>query len=317
LNAASKTTRRLVDRWCNYNNRFPGSWDQRTLSVVLRQEPGLRIAFLPPELCWIDGGRKPDISERFYGPRSPAIIHTQASRRYKKIQNQTKVLGYVQSPFANYKECFKGGTIWIVGKGPTDFDYKELSKVGDPVVFINDSIQLAAYAGKSEMRFWFAHDHCQLHWLTGFPPGVTLVIPSGRTRDIVGNRMISFENLPRPPLGEERVVVSYNWNVRRWLKYPDEVKNMSREELAQCRELFMHSGTIHSVIHFSWFMGIKLIKFVGCEGVVRKTCDSRIELGSGCKPSMSYPKIRRIQDWLCAALGMATEYMGNPILEIK
>ena len=82
-------TDRIIREWIDENNEFKGKWDQKNLqNVVERLEPqGLNVLRLPPEYNWIDGNdpnRKPDLSERHYGPREPVVIQTQASRKYKK-----------------------------------------------------------------------------------------------------------------------------------------------------------------------------------------------------------------------------------------
>lgn len=73
--------RKLVDEWTKACAASPGEWDQKVLQRILTT--GLRIERLPAEYCWIEGGRRPDISEQCYGRREPVIVQTQASRRLR------------------------------------------------------------------------------------------------------------------------------------------------------------------------------------------------------------------------------------------
>jgi hypothetical protein len=46
-------------------------------------------------------------------------------------------------------------------------------------------------------------------------------------------------------------IVFYHWREQN----RGELLNMTRDPLAQVRQLFTHTGTIHSVLHFVWFCG--------------------------------------------------------------
>jgi hypothetical protein len=53
--------------------------DQVILQGLLAEPSSMRLAELPPEMCWMD-----IISAMHYGEREPVIFHTQASRRHRR-----------------------------------------------------------------------------------------------------------------------------------------------------------------------------------------------------------------------------------------
>lgn len=42
--------------------------------------------------------------------------------------------------FSSYMDRFKGQTGWVVGRGPTLFDYGRLASVRGPIFFVNDAV---------------------------------------------------------------------------------------------------------------------------------------------------------------------------------
>jgi hypothetical protein len=55
-------------------------WSEEQQLLGSPRPPKLRIAALPPEMCWMD-----IISAMHYGEREPIIFHTQASRRHRRV----------------------------------------------------------------------------------------------------------------------------------------------------------------------------------------------------------------------------------------
>jgi hypothetical protein len=74
----------IVEAWERSCQANPAVWDQKHLENVIQNAGPVKFLNLPPEWCWIDGGRQPDLSEQSYGKREPFIQHTQASRRHKR-----------------------------------------------------------------------------------------------------------------------------------------------------------------------------------------------------------------------------------------
>jgi hypothetical protein len=70
----------LLQAWKNACMDSPNIWDQRTLSKTLLMHGNVNILKLPPEYTFIY-----DLSLTYYGSNiSPVILHTQASRKYKR-----------------------------------------------------------------------------------------------------------------------------------------------------------------------------------------------------------------------------------------
>ena len=98
---------------------------------------------------------------------------------------------------------------------------------------------------------------------------------------------------------------------------------MSRAEVADRQELFVHSGTIHSLLHFTWFCGFRRVVFIGCDGINQKNVlsracgandgyDRRLQNRSNTSPWWQYKTIRRAQDLLTTLFGIEAIYLGTP-----
>lgn len=79
----------VLSRWRKRCRVDPTTFDQchlrYAITDVAEWQPAMNDRRLPPQWCWIDGGKKPDISEHHYGPEDGVIIRqTQASRRLKR-----------------------------------------------------------------------------------------------------------------------------------------------------------------------------------------------------------------------------------------
>jgi hypothetical protein len=211
-------------------------------------------------------------------------------------------------PFANFKNRFPGGTCYVVGRGPTTFDYQKLAEISQPVFFINDAVCLEKYT-RSE-TFFFAHDIEMRVWLNGSMKS-TAVLPSNGT---------ILDGEPEAVLGHTGPVVLYH----RQDEDREELMRMNRDQLADAAALFGHSGTIHSLLHFVWFCGLRQIIYIGCDGINQKhllanNCgskdgyDPRLLNRSHTAPGWHYIQIKRVQDLLTGLLGISTSHLGSPI----
>ena len=211
------------------------------------------------------------------------------------------------TPFADFKNRYPGGTCYVVGRGPTTFDYRELASITDPIFFINDAVCLEKYA-RSE-TFFFAHDIEMRVWLNGSMKS-TAVLPSNGT---------VLDSEPAVVLGHAGRVVFYH----RQDEDREELMRMNRDQLAAAAALFGHSGTIHSLLHFVWFCGLRRIIYIGCDGISQKhllanTCgsrdgyDPRLQNRSRTNPGWHYIQIKRVQDLLTGMLGLSTTHIGTP-----
>jgi hypothetical protein len=212
-----------------------------------------------------------------------------------------------QLPFESFSNKYAGRSCYVVGRGPTEFDYQRLADVTDPVFFINDAVCLEKYV--STETFFFAHDARMRIWLNG-SIRATAVLP------IDGKLMVDAH---QDHLSHTGGVVFYYWREisRRVLL------SATRDEIAALKILFLQSGTIHPLLHFAWYCGFSRVNFVGCDGinsreVLAETCnapdgyDSRLQNNSLTCPGWTYDSIRRTQDLLMHWYKMEALYLGTP-----
>ncbi len=225
-------------------------------------------------------------------------------------------------PFGDFNGRYSGRTCCIIGRGPTRFDYTRLRQMADPVFFINDAVCLEKFVRTDS--FFFAHDHQLRPWLDGSIRS-TAVLP-------VEGKVLSW--MPRPPMRHSGPVVLYH----RVIEDRGGLLAMNRQQIAGRAGLFVHSGTIHSAIHFAWFCGFTRIVFIGCDGinpagdrravgtaVVRTTAvgttvvgtapdgyDPRLENRSRSLPDCRYDNVRKAQDLMTALFGIEAVYAGTP-----
>ena len=200
-------------------------------------------------------------------------------------------------PFASFNNRYAGRGCHVVGRGPTTFDYAALAAVDEPVFFINDAVCLERHAAGE--TFFFAHDPQLLGWLDGTRRS-TAVLPAD---------VKLFRPPPPRPLGHAAPVVLY-----RWRTLPvDQVLRMTRDQLAASAQLYTHTGTIHSLLHFVWFCGFRRVTFVGCDGPGRGPAayDPRLDNRSASAPA-DYAGIVHVQRLLTALFGLEAVYRGTP-----
>jgi len=212
-----------------------------------------------------------------------------------------------RAPFRSFNNQYAGQTCYVVGRGPTEFDYRDLADVAEPIFFINDAVCLEKYARSA--TFFFAHDVEMRVWLDGSIKS-TAVLPVEGT--ILGDD-------PGVVLGHAGPIIYYH----RGAMNKRELLTMSRDELAEAEELFIHSGTIHPLVHFLWFCGFARAVYIGCDGInqpaaLARVCNSsdgydrRLRNRSGTAPWWQYNGIRKIQDLLHALYGIEAIYIGTP-----
>ena len=209
--------------------------------------------------------------------------------------------------FSAFNNRYAGRTCYVIGRGPTRFRFAELSRCPDPVFFINDAVCLEGHA-RGE-TFFFAHDARMRVWLDG-AIRATAVLP-------LGGKM--FLDQTDAVLNHAGSVVFYGWAS----SDPGPLLDLSRAELSARAELFRHSATIHSVLHFIWYCGFEEVGFIGCDGLndpellasvyqAPSGYDPRLANRSRTVPWWEYEGIRRIQDQLCTRLGLRSRYLGTP-----
>ena len=156
-----------------------------------------------------------------------------------------------QFPFADFINRYANRACYVVGRGPTEFDYEKLRDATDPIFFINDAVCLEHLVQSD--TFFFAHDAAMQVWLNG----------SIRATAVLPLHSKFFDPSTTTTLHHRGDVVYYRW----WATNRDTLLRMSRDELAKAQALFLHLGTIHPLLHFVWYCGFKRVTFIGCDGI--------------------------------------------------
>lgn len=198
-------------------------------------------------------------------------------------------------PFGAFNGKYAGRACYVVGRGPTEFDYEKLGDVEEPVFFINDAVCLEKYV-RSESYF-FAHDAVMGVWLDGRIKS-TAVLP------MEGNFLRETSGLT---FGHGGKVVFY----RSLETKREQLLLLSRDRIAELGRLYMHSGTVHSVIHFIWYCGFGRVNFIGCD-CGNGGYDRRLENLSESTSCFDYTAIGKAQGLLIALLGLEAVYLGTP-----
>jgi hypothetical protein len=195
--------------------------------------------------------------------------------------------------FADFNSKFSGRSCYVIGRGPTQFSYDSLAKVTDPVFFINDAVCLETYA-RSE-TFFFAHDAQMLVWLNGKSRSTAVVPIDGKV----------FHQTPGITLHHPGSVVFYHWREEK----KEQLLTLSRDQIAGIRQLYTHTGTIHSALHFIWYCGFSKVNFVGCDA--GGGYDPRLANLSRSSARDNYENIGKVQRLLTELFGLEAEYWGK------
>jgi hypothetical protein len=188
-------------------------------------------------------------------------------------------------PFSSFNQKYTGRSCYLLGRGPTKFNYEDLSTVTDPIFFINDAVSLEKYTNSE--TFFFAHDPQMLVWMNGRIKSTIVVPIDGKV----------FRQTPGITLHHTGKIVFYHWLEQN----REQLISLTRDQLAEVKQLYNHTGTIHSVLHFLWFCGFAKVNFIGCDAV--GGYDPRIATLSNSRPNPSYAEIGRVQKLLTTLFG--------------
>jgi hypothetical protein len=201
---------------------------------------------------------------------------------------------------------YEGRPGWVIGRGPTLYQYQNLATVDGPVFFINDSvcqeIQLAAKCDS----FFFAHDESMAGWL-GKIRSTAVLVTDHLNAFIPGRCLIRGPD--DPLLQREGKVILYN----EFGEFEQSsLLERSRDEIARSQQLYVKAGTIHSLLHFAWYVGCSKLYLIGCDGLPNVGYDRRLQNLSNSNSHSSYV-IRHYQDIMLRILKMPVEYIGTPL----
>jgi hypothetical protein len=193
---------------------------------------------------------------------------------------------------ADYQGVYHNRVAWIVGRGKTQYDYADLAKTTDPVIFINDAVSLEHLLNDQQESFVVFLDKCMRVWLQ--QPIRSIAVAHQHVMGAPG-----FSPLP----------------VVRIIKFWPERGFITADQMARESKLFTQQGTICTVLCLCWFMGIRDVRLIGCGGRnekrKRSPYDPRIQTLSKSIPGWVYNEIRIKQDNLLRHWQMKSEYLGE------
>lgn len=212
--------------------------------------------------------------------------------------------------FSSYMNRFSGQTGWVVGRGPTLFDYSQLASVQGPTFFVNDAVSQECHLADGTPSFFFAHDASMAKWLSTVRSIPTLVVD----HPYAGPHN---KGLLR---GADDPVLALAGDVLLYYQHgelaPENLLRHSREEVARARQLYIRYGTIHPLIHFAWYTGCAELNFVGCDGLPNLGYDKRLPNLSASTQQSAFA-IRQHQEQILSALKLPANYVGTPPHDVR
>lgn len=215
-------------------------------------------------------------------------------------------------PFAGYMDRYAGRTGWVIGSGPTTFDYRELADVTDPVFTINNWAWTQQYV-RHDDQFWFALDSELQSWLPDLKGVAVLDLNEeggggskwGKDRKsaflVGGKKMCFWQSTPGLAGGK-----NYDTN-QHLLDQPKDV-------LQQTKRLYRYKCTIIPLLHFAWYAGFTALNLVGCKGDTEpgRMYDERglPYIRTGSPQYRNYRPVRKEQDKLLERWGITATYIG-------
>jgi len=198
--------------------------------------------------------------------------------------------------------------VYILGSGPTDFDYEDVSKIDDPIFFINDTVQFE-HLCPSPHKFFFSHHLGMKPYFQDVEP-VTIFVHT-HFFDDTGPDYQDVMIAKHSPKGECITVDAQAHNeLEPWFfeKYD---WLLDKDEVIKRNRIATGFGSITTLLYMLWFTGCKECLFIGCDPkTARKgfAHDGRI----GGKMIYQPELITQNQKFLIKALNLNAEYLYTP-----
>ena len=218
--------------------------------------------------------------------------------------------------FGDYLNKYAGYRFVIVGKGPTPVDYKSLSHITGPVIFLNDAVGLEHLAPNSVERFFMTAHAIMGVYITPERKS-TIVLPSEQLTDkpikqrslrvrrdgTISSSDYSLRDLDR--------VVLYKWGT----PIRDVASlSLTRSEAVKLDTLYDAGSISHRATHFAWMCGATEIAYIGCDGD-GTDYDPRIAIRSGSQGMGKFAEIRQELGDQCGHLDIDADFVRRPHLE--
>jgi len=214
----------------------------------------------------------------------------------------------------DYLNKYAGYRFIIVGKGITPYNYENLTKITDPIIFLNDAVLLEDKVTKSIETF-LVTAHKSMKVLLTSNRTSTLVLPQGPTKnppagiEHIHNRGRIFARDLNPT--EHGTIVGYDWS-----GYKDKsLLKLSREEAAVSGSLYKAGSVCHLATHFAWICGASEIVYIGCDGntpsKLGSPYDPRLSILSSGRGQGIFPELRNLQEEECKLLDIDYTYVQD------
>lgn len=222
-------------------------------------------------------------------------------------------------------------TAYIIGKGPTHYDYSNIGKIDNPIFFINESALLSEeYPRNMKSRtFMFAQDR-STHKAMKDSSQYNCVIPDWPNnhkkyhKDFIdddGNRVGDYAIIFDRKKRERSKCGEF---IRRGLFKSSDCTQVAtdkdRDSLEGTNYLPNLVGTIRCAVYFAFYTGISHIVLVGCDGIHKKdwegmglwSYDERLRDMISSKPYGSNNKHRDKAEFMMKRFGISYKFMGSP-----
>lgn len=152
--------------------------------------------------------------------------------------------------FKNFRDAYTGSRAVVVGSGQTQYNYADLTKLGDPIFFINDSVLLPGFC-KTDHFFFTHHPEMEKY----FDLDVVYIW----MKTIVNHFPYHTETMSC----KSYVPVTVMWGGKDVTSFDSWV--FDKDYMAYSGKLLGHAGSITTLLHFLWYCGFRSILGVGIQ----------------------------------------------------
>ena len=197
---------------------------------------------------------------------------------------------------ADLKDSFP--KLYVVGSGPTNFDYKDIEKITAPIIFINDMAQFAITCA-SEEQYFLSHHLSKYRDVSPITIWISKLYSETSEWNIVGDSRFS----PKNDFISVKAIMGDEADDNFFVRYP---WLLNKDEVIKKNTILGFFGTITTVLYMSWFMGCSEPRMIGCDpNSLTDTHDKRIGGAMIYEPA----KIKRNQKALTKKLDLNPIYI--------
>jgi hypothetical protein len=177
----------------------------------------------------------------------------------------------------------KFSEVFIFGSGPTSFKYEDVSKIHEPIFFINDTHKFSSMC-PSKNQYFFTHH------ITKYPDVKPITIFIKKMYYDVGDYkgVLTATGMPMGQFittdcqaSEDTANINF-FQEHNWLYDKDEVVSRNR--------ILAFFGSVTTTLYMAWFVGANKITMIGCDP---RTINDDHDVRLGGKMLFQPEKIRK------------------------